>query len=86
MAILNKLKKLLAKKYNVKNLGKVKTIIDQQIIKDMAVYIIIINQSAFIRNLVIKKGLIEYNTNVIPIKTGSIIEITKLYDYKKTKL
>lgn len=86
MAILNKLKKLLAKKYNVKNLGKVKTIIDQQIIKDMAVYIIIINQSAFIRNLVIKKGLIEYNTNVILIKTGSIIEITKLYDYKKTKL
>ena len=52
----------------------------------MAVYIIIINQSAFIRNLVIKKGLIEYNTNVILIKTGSIIEITKLYDYKKTKL
>lgn len=45
-----------------------------------------IDQLIFIRDLVIKKGFINYNTTVILIKTGLEINMSDVNDYKKTKL
>lgn len=77
---------MLTKKYNIKNLDKRKIIIRWQIIRNVAVCIIKIDQSAFIKNLVIQKRLIKCNTNVITMKARSDIEIFKLDNYKETNL
>lgn len=45
-----------------------------------------IDQSAFIRDLVIEEGLTECNANVIPMKAGSVIEMTEPEDYKEADL
>lgn len=45
-----------------------------------------IHQSVFVRDLVIEKIFTDCNTNVIPIKAGSYIEITDLRDYKEANL
>lgn len=73
---MDKLKKLLNKEYKIKNLRKVKTIIGWKIINDLIVDIIKINQSAFIRDLVIKKKFRNCNTNVISIKANTVIKMT----------
>lgn len=86
MTIFNVLKEFFIKKYNIKNLGKVKIIIRWQINRNAAICIIKIDQSAFIKNLVIKKKIINYNANFILIKVGFMIEMKNPKDYKKTKL
>lgn len=43
-----------------------------------------LDQLAFIRDLVIKKGLVKYNANVIPIKARSAIKILNLNNYNET--
>ena len=86
MATLKALKKLLGKKYEMKDLGEVKTIIGWQITRDLAVRTIKIDQSAFIRDLVIEEGLTNCNANVIPMKVGSAIEINDSEDYEETEL
>lgn len=86
MGALEILKKLLAKKYEMKDLGEVKTIISCQITRDIAAHTIKIDQSVFIRDLVIKKRFTECNTNVIPMKAGSVIKIIKLDNYEETEL
>lgn len=86
MAILKALKKLLDKQYKIKDLREIKTIIGWQITKDPVVRTMKINQSVFIRDLVIKEELTDCNVNVILIKAGSTIEITGLKDYKETEL
>lgn len=48
MTILNTKKKSLAKEYNMKNLGEVKTIIKWQVTRDTIAYTMKIDQSAFI--------------------------------------
>lgn len=45
-----------------------------------------IDQSAFIKDLVIEKGLIDCNANIFPLKVGSAIEMTNPEDYKETEL
>ncbi len=46
-----------------------------------------IDKTTFIWDLVvIKKDLIKYNANVIPIKTGSFIEIVLSDNYKEVEL
>lgn len=45
-----------------------------------------INQSAFIKDLVIKKGLTNCNANIIFMKVNSAIETTDPKDYKETEL
>ncbi len=52
----------------------------------MATQILKIDQATFIRDLIIKKGLTDYNTNVILMKTGSSLKIIKLDDYKEAEL
>lgn len=37
-----------------------------------------INQSIFIKNIVIEKELIDYKSNIIPIKSGLTIKIHDL--------
>lgn len=82
----NIIKKLLANKYNMKNLGKVKIIIKWQVTRDKAMHIIKIDQSVFIRNLVIKKRLIKYNFNIILIKAELFIKILESDNYNKIDL
>lgn len=57
----------------MKDLGKVKTIIGWQITRDLVIGTIKIDQSAFIRDLIIEKAFINCNALVIPIKIGSVI-------------
>lgn len=80
------LKVSLAKKYNRKNLEKVKTIIGWQIYWDFAAGIIKIDQSTFIQDLVIKGRLTNYNANAILIKANLSIEMTSPKDYKEVNL
>lgn len=65
ITILNLLKKLLGKKYEMKYLEEAKTIICWQIIRDLVVDTTKINQSPFGKDLVIKIGLTDGNFNVI---------------------
>lgn len=70
MATLEALKELLAKEYEMKDLGEVKTIIGWQITRDTATGTMKLDQSAFIRDLVIEEGPTDYNAKVIPVKAG----------------
>ena len=80
------LKDMLAKEYKMKDLSKIKTIIGWQITRDAATHTIKINQSAFIRDLVIEEKLTECNANVILIKTGLAIKIFNPDDYDEIDL
>lgn len=86
MVTFKALKKLLDEKYKMKNIGEVKTLISWQITKDPAAHTMKINQSAFIKDFVIKEGLTNCNANVISMKTRSAIEINNSEDYKETEL
>ena len=83
--ILEGLKRFLAQKYDTKDLSKVKTIIEWQIQTDPA-RTMKIDQSVFIRDLIIDKGLTEYNTNVIPMKVDFLIDRTAPNNYEKANL
>ena len=86
MAILKVLKKSLSKEYDTKDLGEVKIIIGWQISRDTAAETMKINQSAFIRDLVIKESLTNCNVNIIPMKAGLAINMPDADDYKETEL
>lgn len=49
-------------------------------------YTIEIDQSVFIRDLVIKERLTDYNAKLISIKVRSIIKMIDLEDYEETEL
>lgn len=70
----------------MKNFEEVKIIIRWQITRDPTLDTIKIDQSVFIRDLVIKEGYINYKTTSILIKTGLAIDILNANDYKETKL
>lgn len=59
---------MLVNKYNIKNLNKVKIIIRWQMIREIVINIMKINQLVFIKNVIIKKKLINCNANIISIK------------------
>lgn len=69
IAILKKLKIELAKKYEVKDLRKIKTIINQNIIQDLSKRTLKVDHLSFMKDLFKKKNLIDYNTLNIFIKT-----------------
>lgn len=79
-------KKPLAKEYKMKNLRKIKTIIKWQIMRDTVVRTMKVDQSAFIRDLVIKEELIELNANFITIRARSAIKMIDPGNYKVTEL
>lgn len=86
ISILKTLKRSLTKKYNIKDYINVKTIINQQITRDILVKTIKINKLPFIQYLIIKKKLINCNAKIIPKKTGLKIEMIELDNYNKTNL
>lgn len=86
MNTLNVLKQFLAGEYDTKDLGEVKMIIRWQIERDTTANTMKVQQSAFVRDLVIDKGLTECNANVIQMKAGSSIEMTDPEDYEKINL
>ena len=86
MSSLKELKRCFAKKYNTKDLEEVKTIIRWQISRNTALGTIKIDQLVFIRDSVIEEKFTKYNPNVIPMKAGSVIDISKVGDYEETDL
>lgn len=86
MKLLDEVKKLLANEYDIKDLGEVKTIIGWQVMRDMTASTMKIDQSAFIRDLVIKERLTDCNVNIISMKTGSAIEMSDPEDHNETDL
>lgn len=86
MSALENLKENLAREYNMNNLGKVKTIIGWQIMRDLATRTLRISQLAYIRDLLEKKNLTDCNAPTIPMKTGSAIEMNEPDDYEKADL
>lgn len=86
MAIFKALKKFFLKEYNTKNLEKVKTIIRWQISRDTTAETMKIDQSVFIRDLIIEESLTNCNATIILIKAGLAIDMRNINNYKKTKL
>lgn len=86
MEALKTLKELWAKKYKMKDLKEVRIIISWQITRVTVARTMKIDQSAFIRDLVIEEGLTECNANVIPMKAGSAIEMIEPDNYEETEL
>lgn len=70
----------------MKNLGEVKTIIRQQITRNPVLGNIKIDQSVFIRNLVIEEELLNCNAIIILMKGDLIIDMPDTDDYEATKL
>ena len=86
MKTLNILKQSLAKEYDTKDLEEVKTIIRWQIKQDTTTSTLKIHQPVFIQDLVIEKGFINCNANVIPMKADLSVEMLDLKNYKETNL
>ena len=86
MSDLNSLKRLLLMEYDVKDLSETKTNISWQITRDSVTQIMKLDQSTFIRNLVIEENLSDYNANVISMKAGSVINMSEANDYKEENL
>lgn len=84
--LFEELKRCFAKEYNIKKLGEVKMIIGWQISRYTALSTINIDQSAFIRDLVIKERLTESKWNGILMKVGSAIDMSKVRDDEETDL
>lgn len=74
------LKKVLGKKYEINNLGELKTINGWQITRDPAMQTMKINYSTFIRDFIIKKEFTNCNANILSMKRGSAIEINDSKD------
>ena len=79
-------KKELGNEYNVKDLGEVETIIGWQITRDPSTQTLKIDQSSFIRDLVIEESLTNCNSNIIPMKARSAIEMIEHDDYEDTEI
>lgn len=86
MTILDALKASLAKEYDTKDLGEMKTIIGWQITRDEAMGTMKISQSAFVRHLVYEERLTDCNANVILMKAASSIDMGEPEDYEETDL
>ena len=83
---LETVKKELKNEYNVNDLGELETIIGWQIMRDPFTQTLKIDQSSFIRDLVIEKNLTNCNSNIIPMKAGSAIEMIEHNDYEDTEI
>lgn len=67
----------------MKELKEVKTIIEQQITRDLVLGIIKIDESAFIRYLVIEEDFTNYNATIILIKASLVIDMPDANDYEE---
>lgn len=80
------LKDFIIKKFNIKDLKKVKTIIDSYVTKNLNIKILKINQLAFIHDFFKSNNIIDFNLVNISMKTKCFIDITKLENYKKSEI
>lgn len=74
------LKNVMENEYKIKDLDEIKIIIQWQITRDTAICMMKIDQSTFIKNLVINEGLEKSNANIIPMKASSVIEMLNFGD------
>lgn len=72
--------------YNVKNLEKVNTMIDWQVIRNTKASTLKINQFIFIRDLLKNKNLSDCNFVNISMKASNIIKMNNLDDYMETNI
>lgn len=86
MIALLSLKESLLRKYNMKNIEDVKTIIGWQVTRDLDTKTLKIYQSAYIWDLLEEKNLIDCNALTILMKARSVIEINKPNYYNKANL
>lgn len=84
--LLDWIKECFKNKYNVKDVGKIKTIIGWQVIQNWDAGILKINQSAFIQDVLEEENLTDCNFVNIPIKAGYFIKILEESDYKETNI
>lgn len=81
----NLTKKKLKKEYNVKYLEEVKTIIEWQVIQNQELFILKINQSAFIRSIFEEDVMQDCNPVNTTMKIGNFIEMQN-DNYKEVSL
>lgn len=74
------------RKYKLKDLGEVKTIIKWQITRDLGSNTMKINYSAFICDLFIDENFFDCNANVVSIKASFVIDMTETDAYKEEDL
>lgn len=86
MGAIETLKKLLAKEYEMKDLGEVKTIIGWQITRDTAAPTMKSTNQHSSETWSSKKNLQSATPNVISMKAGSAIEMTDPDEYEETEL
>lgn len=86
IATLKAMKVYFLGKCNIKNFGKVKTIIEWQIIRDLIMQTMKIDQFAVIQDLVIEEDLDNCNANIVSMKVGSFIDISNMDIYEEKNL
>lgn len=80
------LKNGISNKYNVKNLGKVCTIIGWQVTRNCAARILKIDQSSFIQDLIKSENMIDCNLINIPMKVRCFIEMSEPGNYEEVDI
>ena len=81
MTAFSSLKESLSRKYDMKDMGDVKTIIGWHVIRDRSTKILRIYQSAYIRDLLEEENLNDCNVATILMKAGSTIKMNEPNDY-----
>lgn len=74
------------RKFNIKNLKKVNTIIKQEIAQDFAANILKIDQKKYIQDILKSKKMILYNSTIFPVKTSSTFFLNQISNYQQANL
>ncbi len=80
------LKSGISNEYNVKDLGKVCTIIGWQVTRDRIAGTLKINQSFFIRDLIESENMMDCNSVSVLIEADCFIEMSEPGDYKEVDI
>ncbi len=80
------LKSGISNKYNVKDLGEVRTIIRWQVTRDRTTGTLKINQSSFIQDFIENENVKGCNSVSIPMKAGCFIEMSEPGDYEEVNI
>ena len=80
------LKDRLMKEFNIKDLGKAKTIIGWEITQDLQAGTFKIDQKGYIRNLLEAEGMSSCHPTVLPMKAGSALFLDQAGDHIQADL
>ena len=71
------------RKYSMKDLGEVKTIIGWEIIRDLAAGTLKIDQKRYIQDLLESEGMTLCHLTILPVKTGSTFLLDQIGDHQQ---